>query len=199
MTINITIKPTAKARLPFAICASIGRNGAPAAVPNTSSPTANASLICSSFVSAIAASGIKTKFATSDSATNLRLRSGAMICATVSPSPIDNMLDNTNTSIAIGTAFCSISIFSKFDSEAQPGQNGRVHVLRARLHDLDVGRQVTPRRERGVVVQFHALFVPVGKAGLGSQQILHRVGDADVKVSDAHRVVWPPGYKPAGA
>ena len=110
MTINITIRPTANAKLPLAICASFGRNGAPAAAPNKSSPTPNGSSSCNSLASAMAASGINTKFASSDKTSSRTLRSGAMICPTVSPNPIANMLDTTNASITMGTNFWSISI-----------------------------------------------------------------------------------------
>ena len=43
MTISNTIKATANARFPLAICASLGRNGAPAATPSSRSPTLSGS------------------------------------------------------------------------------------------------------------------------------------------------------------
>src|SRR5262245_52909522 len=55
--------PTANARLPLASSASFGRNGAPAAQPSSRSPTPNGSSSRSTFASATAPTGIKTKLA----------------------------------------------------------------------------------------------------------------------------------------
>jgi len=110
MTVSNTIKATANARFPLAICASLGRKGAPAATPNSRSPTASGSTSRSARASTTAPTGISTKFANSDIATRRRLRSGAVICPTLSPNPTDNMLDTTKTSVATGTARSSAPI-----------------------------------------------------------------------------------------
>jgi hypothetical protein len=115
MTISNTIKATANASFPLAIWVSLGRNGAPAATPNTRRPTPSGSSSRSTRASATAAAGISTNFASSDNDTSRRLRSGAVIWATLSPSPIATMLDTTKTSVAIGTAFSSAPISAVVD------------------------------------------------------------------------------------
>src|SRR4051812_48058976 len=101
-----TINPTANARSLFAICARSGRKGAPAAAPRSSRPIAKGSSSRNSFAHPTAASGIRTKFARSDSTTSRTLRRGATIWPTVSPSPMPSMLETTKTSVAIETAAC---------------------------------------------------------------------------------------------
>src|SRR5881409_1479414 len=111
------------------------------------------------------------------------------------------MLDTTKTNIATEVAFCIISILtpSKIDLQSTAGQHGGVESLRARLCNLQVGGQVTPWTERGVVIQLDSLFVALREAGLTGQQILNLIRHADVKVRHAHRVVFPAGHKAACA
>src|SRR5687767_8302238 len=141
MTISSTIKPTAKATLPFAIWPNFGRNGAPAAVPNSSRPTPSGSSSCNSLARPRAVSGINTKLASRDSTTSRTLRSGVMISLTVRPKPVPSMLESTKTSTATVVTFCisSISVHLeeplklRMDAEAtvgEPPRQGWVLVLR---------------------------------------------------------------------
>src|SRR5437763_16768035 len=88
---------------------------------------------------------------------------------------------------------------SKIDLQSTAGQHGGVESLRARLCDLQVGGQVTPRTERGVVIQLDSLFVALRKSGLTGQQILNLVRHPDVKVRNAYRVVFPVRHKTTSA
>src|SRR5262245_20963645 len=93
----------------------MGKNGAPAATPNSRRPTPSGSSSPSARASTKAATGIITKFASSDIATRRILRSGAVISATLSPNPIANMLDTTKTTVAIGTALSSTPVTAVLD------------------------------------------------------------------------------------
>jgi hypothetical protein len=112
MTISTTINATANAKSPFAIWASLGKKGAPAATPSSSSPTPKGSSRCSSRASSSAAAGMSTKLASKDRLTKRTLRSGAVISAILSPKPIASMLDTTKIIVAIGTACCSTAIMA---------------------------------------------------------------------------------------
>ena len=109
-TISRTIKPTAKGRLPLAIWANFGRNGAPPAAPNSSRPIRSGSSSRSSAARAAAASGIKAKLASSASTTSRALRSGPMISLTVRPKPIASMLEGTKIRTATEAACWSSCI-----------------------------------------------------------------------------------------
>src|SRR3954466_1986005 len=121
-----TISPTAKARLPPAADASLGRNGAPAAVPSSRSATPRDVSSCMTLEMRKAPIGIRTKFAISASVTRRTSRKGATICLTVRLNPTASMLDTTNTSTVIGITLLSAS------TRALRGAS-RFHICRAFL------------------------------------------------------------------
>src|SRR4051794_26479369 len=143
-----TISPTANARFPLEICASVGRNGAPPARPSSSRPIAIDSSSRNSLASARATSGITTKFATSDRMTSRRLRSGATIALIVNPKPMASMLETTNRIMQIEMAACfrSMRFSPVLDGVSEADRSGhleRISLVRGAvaelLEELDAG------------------------------------------------------------
>ncbi len=99
-TMSSSISPTENARSPFANSASFGRNGAPAAPPRSSSPTAYGWSSRNSSVSPKATAGAMTKFAATASSTSRARRSGAARSRTPRPSPAAAMQVTTKTRTA---------------------------------------------------------------------------------------------------
>src|SRR5215212_10054349 len=151
-----TIRPTANARLPRAICASLGRTGAPPDAPRSNSPMPSDSSSRNSLASTTARTGITMKFATSDSVTSRRLRSGAAMSATRRPRPIPIMLERTNTIVQVERAACFRSMgFSSVPDAYQkltaPDTNG-ISLVRGAivelLEDPDAGIESVMRKDQ---------------------------------------------------
>src|SRR5512134_1131451 len=188
-----TIRPTAKARSALANSASLIRNGAPAARPQSSSPIPSDSSRPSPRHSPSAASGASTKFAISDSATSRGFLSGAIIWPTVRLRPTPSVLETTKTTTARLEPLISSSV--KLTLRVSPSLHPReiapeiLEALRAAeqrrevrgIDDQDVAGPVSLRRHPEQRVQ---LRVP----GRGERMRTIRVHDLPAQHVDRLRV-----------
>ena len=102
-----TISPTANARFPFEICASFGRNGAPAG--QAQQQQADSHRLVQPQDSRECEGGERHDDEVRherQSVTSRQLRSGATISLTRSPRPMPSMLETTNTIMLTEMAAC---------------------------------------------------------------------------------------------
>ncbi len=114
ISINMTISPTDAATSAFAICASFGNAGAPAAQATRIRPIFSGSSNGRNVTSRNATAGIIIKLATIESTTKRTFFNGCIICFMVRLSPIESIVERIKTRVMRSVSVCNTDIFTPF-------------------------------------------------------------------------------------